>query len=138
MVMARRRRVRKRVCAIPRVRASDGSAFFKWYSIQCSFSMFCIFFVLMELNVCCSKNVVKHVGFLFLLPWLICIIVTPTIFNSKGYSESFPSELAQTFNVSSRANPFRLIAFLCNFPHSHSIPSLVLKLESAFFFTVSS
>ena len=101
------------------------------YSIQCSFSTFFHFLYLclylLWLNWMCVY-VVEHVGCLLLLPWLICIIVTPTRFNSKGYSESFPSELAQTFNVWWRANLFRLIAFLCNIPHSHSIPSLVLNV----------
>ncbi|KEH25625.1 transmembrane protein, putative [Medicago truncatula] len=38
----------------------------------------------------------------------IALVVTLTTFNSKGYSELFPSELSQIFNNSRRTNPFRL------------------------------
>lgn len=65
LLMARRRRVSKRVCAIRRVRASDGSAFFKWYLFNSmfvfyflsSFLVFVLILIMIELNVCvCSET----------------------------------------------------------------------------------
>jgi hypothetical protein len=63
--MARRRRVSKRVCAIRRARALDGSAFFKWYLFNSmflfhflSFLVFVLILIMIvELNVCvCSET----------------------------------------------------------------------------------
>jgi len=53
--MARRRRV----CAIRRVRAPDGSAFFKWYTyvFNSMFLFYFLSFLVFELNVClCSET----------------------------------------------------------------------------------
>jgi hypothetical protein len=100
--MAQRRiRVKKRVCAIHRILALDGSAFFKWYAFNSMFLFFFLsFFVfyifvlilnMIKLNVyVCSGTCGMSVA--------IALAVTPTTFNLKGYSELFPSELAQTFN----------------------------------------
>jgi hypothetical protein len=122
--MARRRKVKKRVCAIPR--APDGSAFFNWYVCNvfikiktlCLFGDFIVFLCLWLIEcVHIFIYVVEHVGCLLLFPWLICTIVNPTRWNSKGFSELLSSELStKTINSSSRINPFRLTVFLCNIP----------------------
>jgi len=79
--MAQRRiRVKKRVCVIRRIRALDGSAFFKWYAFNSMFLFFFLsFFVfyifvlilnMIKLNVYVCMYVVELVVCPLLLHWL--------------------------------------------------------------------